>query len=263
MKQQEPCLVEIIGPAGAGKSSLLRELGQRKPNLALFADRLQARSVQNLPFYVGSGLAALPTLFQPSWRGRWYTREEISRLLYLVGMRQVFRQRSQTVGVTVVDQGPIFELTHLRAFGPARLTHDMAINWWRTMFRQWAPLFRLVVWLDAPDAVLLPRIRERAQAHVIKQTVDAEAVALLARYRSSFTTVIQQLQDHAPIPLLTFATHEASVSEIAEAMIAKIEQTTTLQIALSPESTVYSSDFGLRTTDSGLQTNGNPYANRA
>lgn len=227
MKQQEPCLVEIIGPAGAGKSSLLRELGRQQPDLALFADRLRARTVQNLPFYVGSGLAALPTLLQPSWQGRWYTREEISRLLYLVGMRPVFRRRSQTVGVTVVDQGPIFELTHLRAFGPARLTRNMASRWWRTMFRQWAPLFRLVIWLDAPDAVLLPRIRGRAQAHVIKQRVDAEAVALLARYRTSFKMVMQQLQDHAPIPLLTFATHEASVSEIAEAMIAKIETITT------------------------------------
>lgn len=224
MTQQEACLVEVIGPAGAGKSSLLRELGRQQPNLALFADRLRARSVQNLPFYVGSGLAALPTLLQPSWQGRWYTREEISRLLYLVGMHQVFRQRSQTVGVTVVDQGPIFELTHLRAFGPARLTQNIETRWWRTTFSRWAPLFRLVVWLDAPDEVLLPRIRGRAQAHVIKQSIDADAVALLARYRTAFNVVMQQLHGHAPIPLLTFATHEASVSEIADQMIAKIEE---------------------------------------
>ncbi len=255
MQQQEACLVEIIGPAGAGKSSLLRELGRRDANLALFADRLRARSVQNLPFYVGSGLAALPTLLQPPWRGRWYTREEVSRLLYLVGMRHVFRRRSQTAGVTVVDQGPIFELTHLRAFGPVRLTHTTAAPWWRAMFRRWAPLFRLVVWLDAPDPVLLPRIRERAQAHVIKQSVDAEAVALLAHYRTSFNAVMQGLQGHAPIPVLTFATHEASVSEIAEAMIAKIEQITTLQ-------TVQAADSGLRTPDAGRWTNGNVHVNR-
>lgn len=227
MKQQEACLVEIIGPAGAGKSSLLQELGRRNINLALFADRLRARSVQNLPFYAGSGLAALPTLLQPPWQGRWYTREEISRILYLVGMHRVFRRRSQVVGVTVLDQGPIFELTHLHAFGPERLNHNLATVWWGAMFRRWAPLFRLVVWLDAPDAVLLPRIRGRAQAHVIKQRGDAEAVALLVRYRTSFNTMMAQLQDYAPIPLLTFATHEAAVSVIAEQMIAKIEEITT------------------------------------
>ena len=79
--QQEAFLIELIGPAGAGKSSLLRELRRQDPTLSIFADRLRVREPQNLPFYLSSGAAALPTVLRSAWQERWYTREELSRML--------------------------------------------------------------------------------------------------------------------------------------------------------------------------------------
>lgn len=225
---QEAFLIELIGPAGAGKSSLLRELRRQEPTLSIFADRLRVREPQNLPFYLRSGATALPTLLRPlwtaSWQERWYTREEISRMLYLVGMHRVFQRRLRHRGVTIIDQGPIFELTHLRAFGPARLQTQAFVPWWRSLYQQWARLFRLVVWLDAPDEVLIPRVRRRDQAHVIKHYSEADAQALLARYRHSFVSVMEQLQHHAPIPVLTFTTNQMAVAEIAQRLLQKLEQ---------------------------------------
>ena len=224
--QQEAFLIELIGPAGAGKSSLLRELRRQDPTLSIFADRLRVREPQNLPFYLSSGAAALPTVLRSAWQERWYTREELSRMLYLVGMHRVFQRRLQRQGVTVIDQGPIFELTHLRAFGPARLHSHTFAPWWRGLYQQWAGLFKLVVWLDAPDEILIPRVRHREQAHVIKHYSEADAQALLARYRHSFRNVMEQLQHHATIPVLTFTTHQMSVEEIAHHMLQKLEQST-------------------------------------
>lgn len=227
---QDAFLIELIGPAGAGKSSLLRELRRQDPTLSIFADRLRVREPQNLPFYLSSGAAALPTLLRPLWtaagQGRWFTREEISRMLYLVGMHRVFQRRLRHRGVTIIDQGPIFELTHLRAFGPARLQTQAFASWWRGLYQRWARLFTLVVWLDAPDEVLIPRVRRREQAHVIKHYSEAEAQALLARYRHSFTSVMEQLQHHTPIPVLTFTSHQMAVTEIAQRLLQKLEQIT-------------------------------------
>jgi len=224
--QQEAFLIELIGPAGAGKSSLLRELRRQDPTLSIFADRLRVREPQNLPFYLSSGAAALPTVLRSAWQERWYTREELSRMLYLVGMHRVFQRRLQRHGVTVIDQGPIFELTHLRAFGPARLHSYAFASWWRGLYRRWASLFKLVVWLDAPDEILIPRVRHREQAHVIKHYSEADAQALLTRYRHSFRNVMEQLQHHAPIPVLSFTTNQMSVEEIAHHMLQKLEQST-------------------------------------
>lgn len=228
--QRDSFLIELIGPAGAGKSSLLRELRHQDPTLSIFADRLRVSEPQNLPFYLSSGAAALPTLLRPlwtsPWQERWYTKEEISRMLYVVGMHRVFQRRLQHQGVMVIDQGPIFELTHLRAFGPARLNSYAFAAWWRGLYRRWASLFKLVVWLDAPDEILIPRVRRREQAHVIKHYSEADAQALLARYRHSFTNVMEQLQHHATIPVLTFTTNQMSVAEIAHHMLQKLEQIT-------------------------------------
>lgn len=224
--QQEAFLIELIGPAGAGKSSLLRELRRQEPALSIFADRLRVREPQNLPFYLSSSAAALPTVLRSAWQERWYTKEELSRMLYLVGMHRVFQQRLQHRGVTVIDQGPIFELTHLRAFGPARLHNHTFAPWWRGLYQRWAALFKLVVWLDAPDEILIPRVRHREQAHVIKHYSEADAQALLARYRHSFMNVMEQLQYHATIPVLTFTTNQMSVEEIAHHMLQKLEQST-------------------------------------
>lgn len=227
---QDAFLIELIGPAGAGKSSLLRELGRQQPTLSIFADRLRVREPQNLSFYLSSGVATLPTLLHPLWiasgQERRYTREEISRMLYLVGMHRVFQRRLRHRGVTVVDQGPIFELTHLRAFGPTRLHSHAFTPWWQGLYRRWARLLRLVVWLDAPDDVLIPRVRHRDQAHVIKQYSEADAQALLGRYRHSFVNVMEQLQHHATIPVLTFTTNQMAVEEIAQRMLQKLEQIT-------------------------------------
>lgn len=224
--KQESFLTELIGPAGAGKSSLLRELRRQNPTLSIFADRLRAREPQNLPFYLSSGAAALPALLRPPWQERWYTREEISRMLYLVGMHRVFQRRLQRHGVMVIDQGPIFELTHLRAFGPARLHSHAFAPWWRSLYQRWARLLKLVVWLDAPDEILIPRVRRREQMHVIKHYSETDAQALLARYRHSFVNVMEQLQHHATIPVLTFTTNHLSVEEIAQRMLQKLEQIT-------------------------------------
>jgi hypothetical protein len=224
MSQRElPLLVEIIGPAGAGKSTLLGALGRQRPALSLFADRLRMGERKNLPFYIGSGLAALPTLLRPSGQGRWYTKEEISRILYLVGMPRHFQERHGHSPITVVDQGPIFELTQLCAYGPGRL-NDPALNrWWTSIFQRWAPMLPLVVWLDAPDAVLIPRIQGREQAHVIKGFTAEEAKTMLAHYRTSFKAVMTTLQHYAAIEVLAFATDCMSTEQIAEQLVQRIE----------------------------------------
>jgi hypothetical protein len=139
-------------------------------------------------------------------------------------MRLVFQRHMQRQGVTVVDQGPIFELTHLRAFGPARLGRRSFAPWWDQSFRRWASMVPLVVWLDAPDEVLIPRVRAREQAHLIKQIAEAEAQTFLAHYRTSFAEVIEQLQRYAPIKMLPFTTSVVSVEAIAQRTLQEIEQ---------------------------------------
>ncbi|MCB0082272.1 MAG: hypothetical protein KDE47_15125 [Caldilineaceae bacterium] len=221
MSVQQPAIVELIGPAGAGKSTLLRALRaqvQQLPSsnrpLGFFTDRLPARDPQNLPFYLMSGLRTFPTLLRLLGQGATLRREELSRLLYLQGMPAYFTHHRMAAHPTLVDQGPIFELTHLQAFGSATLHTPAMRGWWAARYQRWAPLLAMVIWLDAPDAVLIPRIQARNQDHIIKALSPAAAAEVLARYRRSFTTVMTALQQHVPLPVLHIRTDETEVAAL-------------------------------------------------
>lgn len=221
MNHQPPILVEIIGPAGAGKSTLLCELKRRNRALPIFADRLRLRDLRNLPFYLGSALAAMPILLRPPWHD-WFSREELSRICYLMGMDRVLQRRARGTQILVVDQGPIFELTQLSEFGPARLQAKALAPWWSSRYQQWAPLVSLVIWLDAPDELLIGRIRERAQSHTIKACSDTEARLLLTRYRNRFNHVMAQLKTRSTIDVLTLETASTPVEEVADHALGRI-----------------------------------------
>lgn len=227
-------IVELIGPAGAGKSTLLRALRRHDPQLSFFADRLPARKPENIPFYLENGLRALPMLGRLYYQGTRLSREEVSRILYLQGMPRFFSHQLSPHLPTVVDQGPIFELTQLQAFGTTALHTAVNQPWWEQLYQQWANRLLLAVWLDAPDEVLLPRIRSRAQEHRIKHLADQAATAMLARYRQTFGSVMAQLQRHAQIPILRLMSAETAVETLA-AQVSDAIQMYRTPIAVGPE----------------------------
>ncbi len=65
--------------------------------------------------------------------------------------------------------------------------------WWRDTAREWARALDVVVLLDAPDAVLADRVRERAKPHPMKHKTDAEIATFSATYREAYAGVISAL----------------------------------------------------------------------
>jgi thymidylate kinase len=61
------------------------------------------------------------------------------------------------------------------------------------MLEQWRAQLDWIVWLDAPDGVLHERIQQRQQGHVLEGRGPAESSALLARYRTAFSEILDLL----------------------------------------------------------------------
>ena len=77
----------------------------------------------------------------------------------------------------------------------------------------------MVIWLDAPDAVLLERIRAREQRHTIKEQSEQEACEVLARYRRSFERTIAECGAGRQPSVLRLDTSQASVEQIANSVL--------------------------------------------
>jgi len=84
---------------------------------------------------------------------------------------------------------------------------------------QWARTLDMIIWLDAPDSVLMERINNRAQRHHVKAKSEQEAFQFLARYRSSYEQVLVKLTANGRPRLLQFDTNQVSIEQITDRLL--------------------------------------------
>src|SRR2546422_11556831 len=109
-----PLIVELVGPAGVGKSALAQRLLARH-------DVMRA-SVWNLPWVLllESAVRSLPLLLRLCVVTRALPREELKQIVRLNALRLFIGRRVAGAAVVVLDEGPVFALSWLRVFGHPR-----------------------------------------------------------------------------------------------------------------------------------------------
>ncbi len=204
--RNSPLIVEIIGLAGAGKTTLSRSLCLHNEQI-LPNEGLLVRNVRHMPYIIRHALLSLPTFLRQPRNGRWFTRRETAKIIYLRGWHRVLeRCRSKNEAVIITDQGPIYDLATLYAFGPDRLHSQHFNRWWARMFNQWAHTVDLVIWLDASEEILIKRIRSREQWHPVKDSSVREMHDYLSRYQSAYEHIISELSAIHDLKILRFDT---------------------------------------------------------
>lgn len=203
-------LVELAGPAGSGKTTLATALRALDP-----ATRV------GLPAGRGAVTAALvgasPTLVRAraAAPGRWWTAAELRAVGYLSAwQRPAGRPRT---GTTLLDHGPAFRLASLLVSGPPMVRTRPFHRWWSHTCVAWGLLLDTVVWLDAPDEVLIGRIRARDRDHRVRASSLEEAVDFLDSYREGYDATLDVLR-RTGTRVLRLDTSTASPDELAAAL---------------------------------------------
>jgi hypothetical protein len=212
--------MELVGPACAGKTTLTRKLTQGRTEIKLAPD-IAVRRPEHLAVFVRYAPLLLPIFLPGDPNSRWFTWEEIKALVYLKAWPRVIKQQTANKDrVILLDQGPVFRLATLHAFGPAWIRTPAADMWWNQMFEQWAAFLDLVIWLDAPNPLLVKRINTRERWHVVKGKSDQEAAQFLDRYRRSYHFVLTRLVVKGRPRIIPFDTSQIAIPQLVKAALA-------------------------------------------
>lgn len=209
--------VEILGVAGAGKSTVVRLLGEgpgftraefihtRKPSHLLQVARGLPRL---MPILIG-GITRRPRISWP----------EVKLLAYVTRWRFFLGRRMPAPGtILLFDQGPLYALVRLQAEGKGFTTSSAFDVWREEMLERWASELSAVVWLDAPDPVLWSRINERSQGHRTKGEEADAGHSFIERYRRSFDALLRRMEELGGPEVHRFDTSTAAAEQIVETL---------------------------------------------
>lgn len=212
-------VVEVLGLPGSGKTTVVDAISQN-PAVEVMS---RYRSPSNMFPYAMAAFELLPVLLPSLWQGRSW--RERNKLIRLASSGPIVRRRARgkTAGAFVFDQGPLFLLKQLSVdAGPPdaieRRRRRLASAWGRTL--------DLALVLDAPDHVLLARIRGRDKGHQLRDEPDETARVALTSERRCIERLLGELAVEGSVRIHRVDTSTSTVSDTIAALLRGVVATT-------------------------------------
>jgi thymidylate kinase len=204
-----PVLVEIVGPAGAGKSTLAQALARKlgaPESLSVWGQRRRDLA--------GGAVRALPAALAAAAGGRPLAFSELTQMARVAAMRRTVRRAAAGESLVILDEGPVFALAWFDAFYGRNGDPGWA-SWRRRAIADWSQRLDLIVRLDAGGDRLIGRIRGRDKNHRAKDWPDRAIDAFQGRYRAAYDKVIAELRAAGKVHVIELRSDELSPDALA------------------------------------------------
>ena len=218
MSRTRAVIVELVGPAGAGKSTLAQGVSavDRTVRSGLSLWGLPRRSLAR------SAIALLPTIVASRFSRTPLRAGEMAQMIRLGALRHVVETEAAQHRIIILDEGPVFALSWLDMFF-ARNGDRIPASWRRRVIADWARLLDVVVFIDASDLTLANRIRTREKPHMVKDLPDAEIFGFSAGFRRAFERAIGELSHAGHLVVDTLSTETGPLDENTARLLSKLK----------------------------------------
>ncbi len=216
--RKRPAVIELVGPAGVGKTTLSEQLeasGQAARGTIWLVPK---------PVLLHGTLRQLPTaltLYRETGKFLW---KEIKHLARLDALHTFVRTTHWNgTRLVVLDEGPVYTLSWLQVLGHRRFVYGRPAAFLRRTLERWARSLDAIVMLDAPDEVLISRIRGRKKPHLMKGRSALEISAFIRAYRLATDHVVNDLRAIGGPPVVRLCCADDS-DALAERLLEALEQ---------------------------------------
>jgi thymidylate kinase len=197
--QRRGLLVELVGVAGVGKSTITQALSSKKYSWLLVGTAPPVWKISTAYFYIKNIILLTPFLIRIIGNGgRFLKRQELAFMAILHGWHKIIRKDIEQMNkIMIIDQGPISIMAYLNVWGPDSLHKPNMQGWWEQIYNNWAQIIDMVVFLDAADEIIISRINNRSQKHHLKGQSIPIVVEWISRYRILYDQILSKIAANA------------------------------------------------------------------
>lgn len=211
---KRPHIIEIVGMAGTGKSTLRKAMMERNKSIRFFDHRGR---ISFLPFLFKLTIAWLPLYLIQYRHTRWFSMREIRNMGYLdTWISRIGHGAQLDKKIYIIEPGSVYWLSSLQDCGPEIIKHPRFHRWWKKKFQSWAMALDAIIWLDAPEEVSLHRINSRDQWHQLLECSDERALDELRYFRKHYEKLVLEMTSQYPVKLFAFRSDQISTDRMVE-----------------------------------------------
>lgn len=130
------------------------------------------------------------------------------------------REKAREPDALIFDQGPVYTVAWLHETKAQSPGTDCEAQWEKRAVLFWAQALDAVIMLDAPDEVLLNRIRGRSKPHSLRAGSPNEARKGLGKERALQEAALEKLTKlRSSLPVIRFDTSKQTSEQIATATL--------------------------------------------
>lgn len=208
-----PLVFELVGPAGVGKTAVLRAIARLAPLIRTGVRMDRMRQLPTIALSIAVLTPALVDMFFGDAHRFWPGLRHLTRLRTFPA--EIARAQDSGHRTILLDEGPVFSLGRLSVFHHAATGRGSLGRRWCHELARCSTLLSGIVYLDARNDVLAERIHRRLKPHQVKHRSDREVNEFLDRYRAAYRAILGRFTTDRRVQIVEIDTTTATIEQVA------------------------------------------------